>query len=248
MTTNTLSKKQVIVRIVAFIAIAEFIVMLVLGLIPVTLTLYAEAILDIVLLALLSTPLIYFWVVSPFVSARDEALAHINKLAHTDPLTDLPNRRLLVKYFEKFMTSTVRHNSQGALLLIDLDGFKSLNDQFGHDAGDHVLIEISKRIKSVTREEDVAARLGGDEFVVLIHHLDRNEQKIDKIALHIGKKLVDLVRQPIQFNDKTLHVGASVGVRLLASEALDLDAAIKDADIAMYQAKESGKGRVVFFE
>lgn len=222
--------------------------MLVLGIVPSKLGIYEEAVFDITLLGLLTTPLIYFWVVSPFVAARDEALSHVSQLAHTDPLTKLPNRRLLSKYFEKYMASSARHQGGGAVLLMDLDGFKEINDQYGHDAGDQVLIAVSNRIQSIIRTEDVAARLGGDEFVILLHQLDVDEQKARGIALQVAEKLVNLVSQPIQFNEAKLNVGASIGVRLFSSEVLDIETAIKDADIAMYQAKQDGRARAVLFE
>ena len=246
--TGTLSTRQVIFRIVAIISMAEFLIMLVFGLLPFKWGVFEEAVFDITSLALLTTPLIYYWVVSPFVAARDEALNHIDHLAHTDPLTKLPNRRLLFKYLEKYMASTARHKGYGAILLIDLDGFKELNDQYGHDAGDQVLIEVSHRIQSIIRSEDVAARLGGDEFVVLLQHLGADEQKARESALQVAEKLVGLASQPIQFNGVILNVGASIGVRQFSEEVLDTETAIKEADIAMYQAKKGGRGRAVLFE
>ncbi len=117
--------------------------MLFLGLIALEASIYSLAVLDLILLALLSTPPIYIWVINPFVVARDEALAQINRLAHTDPLTQLPNRRLLLTHLEMIIAGTIRHEVRGAVLLMDLDGFKVINDVHGHDAGDEVLVEIS---------------------------------------------------------------------------------------------------------
>jgi two-component system cell cycle response regulator len=248
MAPRALSTRQVIFRIIAIISFAEFFIMLVLGVVPYKLGVYEEAVFDITLLGLLTIPPIYFWVVRPFVDARDEALRHVSHLAHTDPLTKLPNRRLLSNYFDKFMASSARHQGNGALLLIDLDGFKEINDQYGHDAGDQVLIEVARRIQSIIRTEDVVARLGGDEFVILLHQLDVDDQKARGIALQVAEKLVNLICQPIQFNGATFNVGASVGVRLFSSEVLDVETAIKDADIAMYQAKQNGRARAVLFE
>ena len=136
MTLESPTTKQVIVRIVTIISSAEFLVMLLLGIIPLEVSIYSEAVLDLALLALLSTPLIYIWVINPFVTARDEALDQFNHLAHTDPLTQLPNRRLLSTHLEKFIAGAVRHKVRGAALLMDLDGFKDVNDIHGHDAGD----------------------------------------------------------------------------------------------------------------
>jgi diguanylate cyclase (GGDEF)-like protein len=245
---KSLTTKQVIVRIVIIISLAEFVIMMFLGVIPFEVSTYLVAVIDLVLLALLSTPLIYLWVIKPFVTARDEALAQINRLAHTDPLTKLPNRRLLSKYLQKFMAGTVRHKLHGAVLLMDLDGFKVINDVHGHEAGDEVLVEIAKRIRSITRSEDVAARLGGDEFVILVQHLGVDEKKAHDIALQIAEKLINLVNKPINYNGTTLNVGASIGIRLLGFEELDTDTVIRDADIAMYNAKQAGRGRAVFFE
>ncbi len=222
--------------------------MLVLQAIPHEAGTYSEAVLDTVSLAVLSTPAIYMWVIKPFVNARDEALAQISHLAHIDPLTQLANRRFLSKYLEKAVAGIIRHKIYGALLLLDLDGFKPINDVRGHDAGDAVLVEIAKRLQSITRSEDVVGRLGGDEFVVLITHLDVVEQIAHDKASRIAKKLINLVNKPFDFNGETLHVGASIGMRLLGFEELDTETAIRDADTAMYRAKQAGKGCAAFFE
>lgn len=222
--------------------------MLVLRTIPYEVDTYSEAVLDIVLLAVLSTPLIYIWVIKPFVIARDKTLAKISHLANVDPLTQLANRRLLSKHLEKVVAGNVRHNVYGALLLLDLDDFKPINDAHGHDAGDAVLVESAKRMQSITRSEDIVARLGGDEFVVLVSHLDVDERVAHDKASRIAEKLINRMNEPIDFNGKTLHVGASIGIRLLGFEKLNTETAISEADIALYRAKQAGKGCIVFFE
>ena len=196
----------------------------------------------------MSIPLIYVWVIKPFVTARDEALAQVNHLAHTDPLTNLPNRRMLARHFDKFMAGSLRRKLYGAVLLMDLDGFKLINDKYGHDAGDGVLVEIAERIMSITRMEDVAARLGGDEFIILISQLDSDEQTARDVAWRIADKLINLVNQPIMFEGKALHVGASIGIRLIGLEELESETAIREADAAMYNAKQAGRGCAVFHE
>jgi len=248
MASSALSTKQVILRIVGIISLAEYLIMLVLGSFSFKFRVYEEAVFDIVLLGLITTPLIYYVVIRPFVAARDEALHHISHLAHTDPLTKLPNRRMLSSYFQKYMASALRHNSCGAVLLLDLDGFKPLNDQYGHEIGDKVLVEVANRISSAIRSEDVAARLGGDEFVILLHPIEEIKSKMSAIALQVAEKLVEQISKPIIFNEIEVNVGASVGVRMFSSEVLDTDTAIREADIAMYQAKQRGKGRVEIFE
>ena len=220
--------------------------MLFLGIIPFQLNLYLEAVLDISILTVISTPLIYLWVIHPFVTARDQALEQINQLAHTDPLTALANRRLLSIHLEKLIAGTTRHEVRGAILLIDLDGFKTINDIHGHDAGDGVLIEIANRLQSHTRPEDVASRLGGDEFVILINNLAADKQIAQDIAQHIAEKLVNLIQMPIHFNGLTITLGASVGIRLLGFDELDTETAIREADQAMYRAKRSGGGTAQF--
>jgi two-component system cell cycle response regulator len=245
---KSLTTKKVIVRIVIIIAAAEFTVMMILAALPLIVSIYIEAVIDTVLLTVLSVPFIYSWVIKPFVAARDEALDQVSHLAHTDPLTNLPNRRLLSKHFEKFMAGSVRRKVHGAVLFMDLDGFKVLNDEYGHDAGDWVLVEIANRILSITRTEDVAARLGGDEFIILISQLDVDEQTAHSTSLAIAEKLINLVNQPIIFEGIKLQVGASIGIRLLGAEEIDADTAIREADTAMYNAKQAGKGCAKFFE
>lgn len=242
-----ITTRQVILRIVLIIALAEFLIMLFLGLLPMTFNVYIEALLDISLLAVISTPLIYAWVVHPFVSARDAALEQIKQLAHTDPLTGLANRRLLAIQLEQLIAATTRHAVRGAILLIDLDGFKAVNDSHGHDAGDAVLVEIAQRLRAHIRPEDVAGRLGGDEFVVLINNLPVDETQTKDIAVQIAEKLVKLIQTPIEFNASPLTLGASIGIRLVGFDQLDTEAAIREADLAMYHAKQSGGDCVACF-
>ena len=131
---------------------------------------------------------------------------------------------------------------------MDLDGFKVVNDTYGHDAGDEVLVEIAKRLRSNTRSEDVADRLGSDEFFILIQHLDADEQIAHNTALKVAEKLIDVVNKPIDFNGTMLNVSASIGIRLLGFEELDAKTVMREADIAMYRAKQAGRGCAVFFE
>lgn len=245
---KALTTNQVVVRIAIIISIAEFLIMHLLQVIPHSADPYKVAVLDTVLLALLSIPAMYFWVISPFVHARDRALAQASSLALTDPLTRLANRRLLFNHLEKLITSSVRHNSHGAVLLIDLDGFKQINDTHRHEAGDAVLVEIARRLKSMVRSEDIVGRLGGDEFIVLLNHLDGDERKARAAAMQVSEALIGGISKPYQFKDKTLQVGACVGVRLLGFEGQDAETAIREADSAMYRAKDAGRGCAVFFE
>ena len=244
----SLTTSQVIIRIVAIISSVEFLIMLALKTLPINMGTFSEATLDLILLASFSTPLLYILVIKPFVIARDNSLDHISYLAYTDPLTQLPNRRLLSMHLEKCLASAVRHKVRGAVLLIDLDGFKTINDIHGHDAGDKVLIETAKRLLANTRTEDVAGRLGGDEFVILIQHLNSDEAIARKTAQQIAEKLVNAIKKPISFEGTSLNIGASIGIRILEFKNQDSKSILKEADSAMYHAKRTGAGRAVFFE
>lgn len=243
-----LSVRQVVIRIAIIISAVESLIMLALGSIQNETHTYAEAAIDSGLLIMLSIPAIFLWVIRPFVRARDQALAQINRLAHVDPLTQLANRRLMLKHLEKAIAAISRHKMYGALLLLDLDEFKPVNDLHGHDAGDALLVEIARRMLSLTRSEDVVARLGGDEFLVLISYLDLEKQgAIDKASL-IARNLIELVSRPFEYHGNSLHVTASIGIRLLGSDDADAETAISQADRAMYKAKQTGRACAVLFE
>ncbi|MBW8312662.1 MAG: GGDEF domain-containing protein [Rhizobium sp.] len=242
-----LSARNVLARIALIIACAEALVMVLLQFNPHIAGGYLAAVLDALLLALLSTPPLYYWVIRPFVKARDEALEQVTLLAHTDPLTHLANRRLVRHYLGTLVAGSVRHGTVGAVLVMDLDGFKAINDRHGHDAGDATLVEVARRLREVVRSEDVVGRLGGDEFVVLVHRFDGPNSEAGERALRIAEKLIRAVDAPVPFNGLALRVGASVGIRLLPPEHLEPDAAIAEADQAMYRAKALGRGRAEVF-
>lgn len=242
-----LSAKSVLARIALIIACAEALVMVLLQFNPHIAGSYQAAVLDALLLAVLSTPPLYYWVIRPFVQARDEALEQVTRLAHTDPLTLLANRRLISRYLAILIAGSVRHGTVGAVLVVDLDGFKAVNDQHGHDAGDATLVEVARRLREAVRAEDLVGRLGGDEFVVLAHRFDGPGSEAGERALRIAEKLIRAVDAPIPFNGLALRVGASVGIRLLPPEHLEPHVAIAEADQAMYRAKALGRGRAVVF-
>jgi diguanylate cyclase (GGDEF)-like protein len=248
MIINSLTTKQVIIRIIVIVSSVEFLIMLAFGFLDYKVNVYVKAATDILALAALSTPLIVILVVTPFVRARDEALRRLNNLAETDPLTNLLNRRSIYSQLHKYIASAIRHSFYGAVLLIDLDGFKYINDAHGHDAGDKVLVDIANRLRARVRVDEVVGRLGGDEFILLINNLDVDEDIARKAASRIAEQLVDLLSMPIDYNDKTFFVGASVGIRIFGPDQIEAESAIKDADKAMYRAKEAGKGQCVVYE
>lgn len=229
-------------------SLVEFIIMLAFGVLGYeTHSIYVQAATDIAILVIFSTPLIYMLVITPFVKARDQALEQLNYLAQTDPLTKLPNRRNIFNELEKFIASTVRHKFYGAVLLLDLDGFKEINDEYGHATGDEVLSAVAERLRSRVRVDEIVGRLGGDEFILLISNLDTNEAAARDKVKNIAAQMVALISQPIECRDKQVAVGVSIGIRIFGVTEIDTETAIKDADSAMYRAKQSGRGRYVIF-
>lgn len=170
------------------------------------------------------------------ISDRKRAEEKITQMALFDQLTGLPNRAHFYQSLDAALAQARRINSQVALMFIDLDGFKAINDNLGHNAGDQLLQEIGQRLNHSIRESDLAVRLGGDEFTIILNNL-RNLEIIPKIA----DKLIQVVNQPIQIYDNTCHVGASIGIAVFPDHAEDKESLITAADRAMYEAKNAGK-------
>ena len=168
----------------------------------------------------------------------------LERIAHYDVLTGLPNRALLADRMTHAMAQALRRQHQLALVYIDLDGFKEVNDNHGHVAGDHLLQTISYRLKKVLRDSDTLARLGGDELVAVITDLPDKKSCIDTLM-----RLLAAVAQPVQSDDLELNVSASMGVTFYPQdEELDADQLLRQADQAMYEAKRAGKNRYHFFD
>jgi len=230
------------------VGLAELSIMLVMGAIPHRPGNYSPAVLDVALLAVLTTPLIYLWAIKPFVDGRNAMLSRLDELASTDPLTQLANRRVLSKHLEEVLAGSEKHHIPAAVLLIDVDGFKQINDVHGHDTGDAVLVETARRIKSITRSEDMASRVGGDEFVLVVNRLDPDQTRASENAVQTAEKLIELVKHPMVFDEQTLQVGISIGIRLIGFETLDSRTALGEADAAMYHAKQTRRGGAILFE
>jgi diguanylate cyclase len=159
----------------------------------------------------------------------------MRSLAHTDPLTGLANRRSLNESLE----AALRHSSADNMLavyVIDVDGFKPVNDRYGHDTGDELLVSIARRLKSHTRNSDVVARVGGDEFVIIANGI--REQRL---AFELGTKLVDVFNEPFQLRLGVAHIGLTIGYALAPVDAADATSLLKVADAAMYEGKQEGK-------
>ncbi|NOQ36904.1 MAG: EAL domain-containing protein [Methylococcaceae bacterium] len=176
---------------------------------------------------------------------RDEA--EIQRLAYYDPLTALPNRRMITDRLADEIAAAKRHGKFGALLFLDLDNFKNLNDSLGHDLGDELLIQIAKRIKGQLRKEDIAARLGGDEFIVLLTNLSLDINITIGKARKVTEKLLDELREPYQLNDYHYHNSSSIGITLFPINGEDATTVFKQADIALYRAKDNGKNNFQFY-
>ena len=172
----------------------------------------------------------------------------IRNLAYFDALTQLPNRRLLLDRLHQALALNSRSGHQGALLFIDLDNFKLLNDTHGHDLGDQLLIEVATRLQACVREGDSVARLGGDEFVVMLEDLDETAEDAANRAEIVGEKIIDVLARPYQLGEIEYHSTASIGITLFRDKTQGVDELLKRADLAMYQAKASGRNTLRFFD
>lgn len=202
--------------------------------------------LDAVVLIFVSTPIIVFWVVKPYVMLQKRAIAEAKFNAFHDPLTKLPNRRLLTEHIENCLSISTRNDIIGALLFIDLDGFKRINDSNGHAIGDQVLIEVAERLTHTVRSEDIVSRYGGDEFVIFLQDSGGNVYDAKVHVLNIVNKISTVISEPIAIGSQAFHVDCSFGVNVLSGNWISAPLAIHEADMAMYQAKKSQKTKVVF--
>ncbi|HQS43178.1 MAG: hypothetical protein B7Y16_03860 [Methylotenera sp. 24-45-7] len=182
------------------------------------------------------------------ISSRKAAEARIETLAFYDPLTNLPNRRLLIDRLEQTLTSCKRNEREGALLFIDLDNFKTVNDTLGHDVGDILLQQVAARLTPCLRMGDTVARLGGDEFVVILKELSSDPVQAAAQAETTGKKVLAALSQPYQLGMQECISTCSIGVTLLNHPESTIDELMKQADIAMYQAKKTGRNCLRFFD
>jgi diguanylate cyclase (GGDEF)-like protein/PAS domain S-box-containing protein len=182
------------------------------------------------------------------ISQHKQAEAQIEYMALYDPLTNLPNRRLLTERLERALVSRSRAGRFGALLFIDLDNFKSLNDTLGHDIGDQLLQKVAERLSGCMREGDTVARLGGDEFVVMLDDLGSNAEDAANTAELVGDKIVEQLGQPYHLGTVEHHGSASVGLTLFHDHDMGVDELLKRADLALYQAKAAGRNTLRFFD
>jgi diguanylate cyclase (GGDEF)-like protein len=175
---------------------------------------------------------------------RRRMLKQLETIAHYDALTNLPNRVVLADRIQMALAQSRRSGKLVAVAYLDLDGFKEVNDRFGHDAGDHLLVELAGKMHAGLREVDTVARLGGDEFIIVLPDLDSKPAALPEL-----NRLLTAVSQPVPYRDDLLHVSGSIGVTFFPQRTkTDGDLLLRQADHAMYQAKLLGRNRVSFFD
>lgn len=179
------------------------------------------------------------------ITRQKQAIATSEYAATHDHLTRLKNRRIAEQEIESMITEAIRHNFSIAVLVIDLDGFKQVNDQLGHDAGDKVLQVVAKRLRKLTRKTDIVARWGGDEFTIALNHVTKEE------AYQLTEKIQQAIARPIVIDPESnliAHVGSSIGVVLCPEYADDFATAFELADSSMYKVKQNGKRSIIVYD
>ncbi len=179
---------------------------------------------------------------------RKRAEDEIHHLAYYDTLSQLPNRRLLLDRLRQAVATSSRNHTGGALLFIDLDNFKTLNDTKGHGVGDLLLIDVAKRLQACVREGDTLSRFGGDEFVLLLEGLSEERAQAAVQAQGVGEKVLQELNRPYNLAGNEFHSSSSMGITLFADFQQNLDELLKQADTAMYEAKKSGRNTLRFFD
>ena len=177
------------------------------------------------------------------ITLQENSLRQITYLAHFDSLTNLPNRALVMDRIEQAIHAARRYNHQLAVLFLDIDNFKRINDSYGHAAGDEVLKEVSRRTSQVLREVDSVGRLGGDEFLVILPHIQDNTD-----GAQVSRKVLQALESPVLCDGKQLQVTLSIGIAIFPQDGETGNTLMRNADMAMYRAKQSGKAVFRFYE
>ncbi len=171
------------------------------------------------------------------ITERKTSEELIKRMAYHDQLTGLPNRYLLNDYLQKYLSLCKRHNNSLAVMFLDLDDFKMVNDHHGHDTGDALLKEVAIRLENSIREGDVAARLGGDEFIILLKDADESQ------AAEVAERLITTFNKPFHIKKYVFSISTSIGISMYPHDAQEGELLIQMADAAMYCAKRQGKNK-----
>ncbi len=182
------------------------------------------------------------------LSQHKAAEEEINILAYYDPLTRLPNRRLLMDRLQQALATSARHHRSGALLMLDLDNFKTLNETRGHDRGDTLLLQVAHRLRGCVHEDDTVARQGGDEFVVVLEDLGASPEEAAARGEEVGQRILSVLREPYLLDGDTHHSSLSMGVAVFSGMRETADELLKRADLALYQAKDAGRDTLRFYD
>ena len=172
------------------------------------------------------------------ITVRKELEEKIHRLAYHDQLTGLPNRMLLLDHLNLAINQANRNRMKVALMMLDLDKFKEVNDSLGHLTGDKLLQAVAQKLTGILRKGDTVARFGGDEFVLLLP-----EQKDEKTALWVAGKIIEAFRNPVDLDGHSLVITGSIGISLYPDHGTDIDTILKNADSAMYRAKQTGRNQ-----
>jgi len=182
------------------------------------------------------------------ITVRKQTEKKVEKLAFFDPLTNLPNRRMLNERLSMCVERIKRNNKTGALFFLDLDSFKRINDSLGHNAGDELLVELAKRLRSAVRASDTVARVGGDEFVVLFEYAGENSEQAELESKIVAKKLQSIFHEKFEIGNLAFQVSCSIGICLVDKDNLVTDNILKFADTAMYRSKTKGGNSYSFYD
>ena len=178
---------------------------------------------------------------------RIEAENQVERLSYFDTLTQLPNRHQIQERLHEDIQTSRISNTYGALLFIDIDDFKRINDSFGHSAGDALLLKLSNRMQTQIRKSETLARLGGDEFILSVPNISQDREKTEKLASNLSQRILSSIRKPVHIGEHQLEVSASIGITLYSEKDQDIDRLLSAADTAMYQAKGQGRDRFLVF-
>lgn len=190
----------------------------------------------------------HFIAIKQNITERKMAEAEIHNLAYYDALTGLPNRQLFRDRLAQALAAARRSNHWGAVLFVDLDQFKRINDARGHDVGDLLLKQVSERLTGCRRDEDTVARQGGDEFVVLLVNLGATQSSVIRLATRVAEKIRSTLIEPFHIGELDYYIGASIGITVFPKAVENVDDLLREADTAMYRAKEAGRNTVSYFE